>query len=57
MFTEIKYRIIIIIIIIIPASYDSSFGITTCYGLDGPGIETRWERDFPHQSRPDLGPT
>jgi len=28
------------------------------YGLDGPGIESRWgERDFPHPSRPALGPT
>ena len=24
-------------------------GIATRYGLDGPGIEYRWERDFPHQ--------
>jgi len=29
----------------------------TRYGLDGPGIETRRERDFPHPSRPALGPT
>jgi hypothetical protein len=28
-----------------------------CYRLDGPGIESRWGRDFPHQSRPALGPT
>jgi hypothetical protein len=27
----------------------------TGYGLDGPGI--RWRRDFPHPSRPALGPT
>jgi len=27
------------------------------YGLDGPGIESRWERDFPYLSRPVLGPT
>ena len=32
-------------------------GIATGYGLDGPGIETRWWRDFPHQSRPALGLT
>jgi len=31
---------------------DSSVGITTCYGLDGPGIESRWRRNFPHPSRP-----
>jgi hypothetical protein len=35
----------------------SSVGIATGYGLDGPGIESRWERDFPHLSRPALGPT
>jgi len=29
----------------------------TGYGLDGPGIETRWGRDFPYLSRPALGPT
>jgi hypothetical protein len=35
----------------------SSVGIATRYGLDGPGIESRWRRDFPHPSRPALGPT
>jgi hypothetical protein len=35
----------------------SSVGIATGYGLDGPAIESRWERDFPHLSRPALGPT
>jgi len=34
---------------------DSSVGIATGYGLDGPGIESRWGRDFPHLSRPTLG--
>ena len=29
----------------------------TGHGLDGPGIESRWGRDFPHLSRPALGPT
>jgi hypothetical protein len=32
-------------------------GIGTGYGLDGPGIESRWVRDFPHLSRPALGLT
>jgi hypothetical protein len=36
---------------------DSSVSIVTRYGLDGPGIEFRWGRDFPHPSRPTLGPT
>ena len=36
---------------------DSSVGIATRYELDGGGIESRWGRDFPHPSRPALGPT
>ena len=35
---------------------DSSVGIASGYGLDGPGIESRWGRDFPHLSKPALGP-
>ena len=35
----------------------SSVSITTGYGLDGPGIQSRRGRDFPHLSRPALGPT
>ena len=35
----------------------SVVGIATGYGLDGPGIESRWGRGFPHLPRPDLGPT
>jgi hypothetical protein len=35
----------------------SVVGIATGYELDSPGIETRWGRDFPHLSRPALGPT
>jgi len=37
--------------------WGSSVGTATRYGLDGPGIESRWLRDFPHPSRPVLGPT
>ena len=33
----------------------SSVGIATGYGLEGPGIESRWGREFPHLSRPALG--
>jgi hypothetical protein len=33
----------------------SSVCITTGYGLDDPGIESRWGRDIPHLSRPVLG--
>ena len=35
---------------------DSSVRIATGYGLDGSGFEFRWGRDFPHLSRPVLGP-
>ena len=35
----------------------SQVGIATGYGLDGPGIESRWGRVFPHLSRPALAPT
>jgi hypothetical protein len=35
----------------------SSVSIAIGYGLDGPGFESRWGRDFPHLSRPVLGPT
>ena len=34
----------------------SVVGVATGYGLDGPGIESRWGRDFPHLSKPALGP-
>jgi hypothetical protein len=36
---------------------ESSVGIATGYGLDGPGIESQWGRDFSHMSRLALGPT
>jgi hypothetical protein len=35
----------------------SSVGIATDYVLDGPEIESPCGRDFPHLSRPALGPT
>ena len=35
----------------------SSVGTGTDYGLDGPGIESRGGRDFPHLSRLALRPT
>ena len=34
---------------------DSVYGIADLYGLDGPGIESRWGRDFPHASTPAVG--
>ena len=47
----------ILFIIFCVAWVGSVVGIATSYGLDGPGIESRWERDFPNLSRPALGPT
>jgi hypothetical protein len=35
----------------------SIVGIATGYGLDDPGIESRWRRYFPHLSRLALMPT
>jgi hypothetical protein len=40
-----------------PIGLGSIFGIATGYGLDGLEIESWWGRDFPHLSRPALGPT
>jgi hypothetical protein len=35
----------------------SAVGIATRYGLDGPGMESRWWRGFSHSSRPAMWPT
>ena len=45
------------ITLILQVGRDSSVRIVTRFGLDGPGIESRWEWHFPHPSRPALGPT
>lgn len=34
----------------------SSFGIETCYGLDGPDIESQWCQDFPYRPQRTRGP-
>jgi hypothetical protein len=36
---------------------ENSVGVATRYWLDGPGIESRLERNFPDPSRPALEPT
>jgi hypothetical protein len=36
---------------------DSVVGIVTRTRLEGLGNESQWEQDFPHLSRPALGPT
>ena len=40
-----------------PVSWDNSIGTATRYGLNDPGIESRWSGDFPHPSRQALGAT
>jgi len=50
-------NLISIYIIIICGGRDSVVAIATRYELEGPGIESGWGRDFPHPSRPALGPT
>jgi len=40
-----------------PCGQESSVTVATGSGLDDPGIESRWGRDFPQLSRPALGPT
>jgi len=44
---------------IVPITFGvgSSVDIANGYGLNGPGIESRWGRDFLHLSRPALWPT
>ena len=42
-------------LILLSVGQDSSVGIATCYGLGGPGIESRCGRGFPHPSRTALG--
>ena len=36
---------------------DCSVGTVTSHTLQGPGIESRWARDFPHSSKLDMDPT
>jgi hypothetical protein len=50
-------NLLYIIIVLKGRSRDSSVGRAARYGMDGPGIKSRWGRDFPHLSRPALGPT
>ena len=53
-----SHNIILYCNIIIPlcCGPDSIVGIAIGYGLDGPGIEFRWGRVFPHLSRRALRP-
>jgi hypothetical protein len=50
-------RLNIILFLSLVSEPGSVVVIRTGYGLDGLGIESRCGRDFPHLSRPALGPT
>jgi hypothetical protein len=43
--------------ILVTVDRDSSVGISTRWELNGPRIETRWGRDFPHSFTPAQRPT
>ena len=44
----------IYVVYTVNVGWDSVVDIATCYGLDGPGMECRWQQNFPHPSRPTL---
>jgi hypothetical protein len=56
-FFYVRFVLFFHFLLIFSVGRDSSVGIATRYGLDGPGIESRWGRDFPHPSKPAVGPT
>jgi hypothetical protein len=47
-------RDFIAVTLVMGSGRDSSVGVTTRYGLEVPGIESRWRQDVPHPSRPSL---
>jgi hypothetical protein len=57
MYTPCIFTVYYLLLVPTNAGPGSTVGIATGYGLDGPGIESRWGRDFPHLSRPALGST
>jgi hypothetical protein len=42
---------------VIQVGRNRSVGLQIRYCLDGPGMESRWGRDFQQPFRPDLAPT
>jgi hypothetical protein len=46
-----EMKVYLHLLLLLFMSRDSAVGIATRYGLDGPGFESRWGRDFP--PRPD----
>ena len=54
--TDIDCKNITFVTNLIPCGPGSVVGIATGYGVDGPGIESRWRRHSPYLSRPRLEP-
>ena len=52
-----EQRCLISLYVLVKCGSGSVVGTAIGYGLDGLGIESRQGRDFPHLSRPTLGPT
>ena len=53
----VTFACIYVCLSVLSVGRDSVVCTATRYGLDGLGIESRLGRDFPHPSRPALGPT
>ena len=52
--------VVVVVVVVFAAAVvnqDCVVGMASRYGLDGPGIESRWGRDFPHPSRLAQEPT
>jgi hypothetical protein len=53
----IKLKLLKLLVQCLLVGQDTVVSIATHYGLEDPGIESRWGRDFPQLSRPALGST
>jgi hypothetical protein len=48
--------LLLLSLLLLILDWHSIVGVATYYGLDGSGIESRWEQSFPQTSRPAVGP-
>ena len=55
--SRIRLKKLIVFNFVMKMGRDFVVGTVTLYGLDCPGIKSRWRRDFPHLSKPAPGPT
>jgi hypothetical protein len=53
---KIAVTLMVLVIVVIVVCRNSVVVVATRYAQYGAGIESRWWRDFPHPSRPALGP-